>query len=249
MLQNKINSKMFIPFFLLFNMLTFFPYHDSIAYDFPSWEHGAGGYEFAYSHAIKNEKPLIVYFHIEGSVWNQRMNDEYLASVLIDDFLMDIPKVEINGEGEDSEKKLVSKYGVKQFPAFFVLAPSFNNEHKRIHPFSETEMSVEDFLKKLKDIIVYQYNLKAFKYFEEKEYDNALKYYKMSSHYNPEDSYTYYAVGTIYNYKYYNKKKSIEFLKNARDSYKKAIELNPGHEESLIELEKVQKELDKQLLP
>ena len=244
--EKKINIKIFVPFFLSFNMLIFLFCQYVYAFDFPLWEHGPTGYKFAYSDALENEKPLIVYFHIEGSIWNERMNDEYLASMLINTYLIDIPKVEINGEGgEDTVKKLVSEYGVKQFPAFFILAPSFSNGHNRIHPFSENEMSTEEFLNKMKEVIAYQYNTKAFSYFEKKDYDNALKYYQMSSHYNPEDAYTYYSIGTIYNFKYYNGDKSRKLLKDARDNYQKAIELNPGHKESLIELEKLRKELNR----
>ena len=220
-------------------------YEYTCAYEFPTWEHGASGYESAYSDAMKNEKPLALYFHIEESTWNERMNDEYLAKESIEKYLRDIPKVEINGEGTDQEKKLAEKYGVEQFPAFFLLVPSINDGLKRIHPFSKTEMSFEEFLNKMKEAIAFQYNSKAFSYFENKEYDNALKYYMMSTDYNPEDAYTYYAIGTIYNYKYFNGDKSIDYLKSARDSFKKAIELSPDNEESKIELEKLEKELSR----
>jgi hypothetical protein len=79
------------------------------------------------------------------------------------------------------KKTAASQYKVKQFPAFYVLIPSFNDNHKRIHPFSETDMTAEEFLEKLKGTIAYQYSAKAFSCFENKEYDNALKYYEMSS--------------------------------------------------------------------
>jgi tetratricopeptide (TPR) repeat protein len=244
--SGKINSKISILFLLLIQICINFSCRYACAYEFSAWEHGISGYENAYSVAMKNDKPLVVYFHIEGSIWNERMNDEYLATGLIENYLMDIPKVEINGEDDDPEKKLESKYGVKQFPAFFVIVPSIDDKPARIHPFSNTEMSVEEFLEKIKETIAFQYSSKAFSCFEKKEYDNALKYYMMSSDYNPEDAYTYHAIGTIYSYKYYNGDKSIEYLKSARDSFQKAIELNPDSEDSKIELEKLEKELGRQ---
>jgi len=240
---DKFYSNKSILFFLTLTILIIFSNKYVYSYDFYFWENGIDGHETALSNAKKDDKPLIVYFHIESSIWNERMNNEYLSSVLIEDYLMEIPKVEINPERKDSEKDLASKYKLEQFPAFLIFIPSINNDFKRIHPFSETDMSAEEFLNTIKETISYEYNSKAFSYFEKKEYDEALKYYNMSSTYNPESAYTYYAIGTVYNYIYYNDDKSLEFLKRAEESYKKALEVNPDHEESKIELEKLEKEL------
>jgi len=100
-------------------------------------------------------------------------------------------------------------------------------------------MSVEEFLDSLKEIIANKYSSLAYSYFEEKKYDDALKNYEISSQYDPKSVYVYFAMGMVYNYKYHTGIKNPEFLKMAEENFKKALELDPEHEESKAELEKM----------
>ncbi|MFC1495445.1 hypothetical protein ACFL6W_09200 [Thermodesulfobacteriota bacterium] len=241
MIYKKYFKISFLTLIIILNILIIFSNKLSYSYGFYSWESGANGYELVYSDARENNKPLILYFHFEPSVWNTRMDEEYLANYLIELFLEDIPKVEINPDKGNAEQKLVSQYKIEAFPAFLVLLPSLNDEFDRIHPFAETDMSAEEFLDNLKETIANKYSLLAYSYFEEKKYDDALKYYEISSQYNPKSVYVYYAIGMVYNYLYHNKSKKPEFLKKAEENYKKALELDPEHEESKTELENLKK--------
>ena len=213
-------------------------------YGFPGWERGAFGYELALVTAQEGEKPLIMYFYIDPSTWNDRMNDEYLSTYEIDRFLEDIPKVHINPEEGDAESALAVEYSVDQYPAFLVFIPSFNSKPQRIHPFSDQDMTKEEFLNKLKGNIVYEYNNKASECVEKKDYGSALKYLEMSIGYDANNAYTYYAMGVAYNYQA-AEKNDANLLKKAEESYKKALEIDPSHEASAEALNNLQKGMKK----
>jgi tetratricopeptide (TPR) repeat protein len=208
-------------------------------YGFPGWERGAFGYELALVTAHEEERPLIMYFYIDPSTWNDRMNDEYLSTYEIDRFLENIPKVHINPDEGDAESALAIQYSVDQFPAFLVLIPSFNNKPQRIHPFSDQDMTKEEFLNEIKKNIVYEYNNKASECVEKKDYGSALKYLEMSIDYDANNAYTYYAIGVAYNFQA-AEKNDAELLKKAEENYSKALEIDPGHEASAEALEKLQ---------
>jgi tetratricopeptide (TPR) repeat protein len=209
-------------------------------YGFPGWESGAMGHELALTAAQEEGRPLILYFHIDSSVWNDRMNDEYLATYEVDDFLEDIPRVHINPEDGDAESGLAIQYSVDQFPAFLVFIPSLNSAPQRIHPFGEKDLTTEEFLNKVKEIIVFEYNNKAFDCVEKKDYGSALKHLEMSLGYDANNAYTYYALGVAYNFQA-AEKNDIEILKKAEENYLKALEIDPSHEASAEALKALQK--------
>jgi len=215
-------------------------------YGFPGWEKGALGLELSLKAAQKQEKPLILYFHIDPSTWNDRMNDEYLAKYDVNEFLENILKVHINPDEGDAESALAAEYGVTQYPAFFVFIPSFNTKPERIHPFSQKDkdMTTEEFINKIKENIVYEYNNKASECVEKKDYETALKYLEISLNYDPNVAYTYYAIGTVYNL-LAAEKNDAGFLKKAEERYIKALKIDPNHEASGEALKKVQKEMQK----
>jgi tetratricopeptide (TPR) repeat protein len=225
-------------FGLLINLAV--PERASSYYGFPGWESGAMGYELALTAAQEEEKPLILYFHIDPSVWNDRMNDEYLSTYEVDKFLEDIPRVHINPDDGDAESALATQYNVNQYPAFIVLIPSFNSKPQRIHPVSDQNMTKEEFLNKIKETIVYEYNNRAFECVDKKDYGSALKYLEMSLDYDANNAYTYYAIGAAYNFQATEKNDS-ELLKKAEENYLKALEIDPGHEASREALGKLQK--------
>ncbi|HJX34210.1 MAG TPA: hypothetical protein VJ373_03460 [Desulfatiglandales bacterium] len=220
------------------------PERASSYYGFPGWESGAMGHELALTAAQEEEKPLILYFHIDSSIWNDRMNDEYLTTYEVDRFLEDIPRVHINPEEGDAEGALAIQYGVNQYPAFLVLIPSLNTKPQRIHPFSDQDMTQEEFLHKIKENIVYEYNNKASECVEKKDYVSALKYLEMSLDYDPNNAYTYYAIGVAYNFQA-SEKNDAKLLKKAEENYLKALEIDPGHEASAEALKALQKNMKK----
>ncbi|MFC1532952.1 tetratricopeptide repeat protein [Thermodesulfobacteriota bacterium] len=213
----------------------------ALSFEFADWEHGATGYELNFMIAEEEEKPLILYFHVEDSVWCKKMNENYLAVYEVEEFFSDIPKVDVNPDKGEFEKALAAKFGVEQFPAFFITIPSFKTKPQRIHPFSKDHnMTVNEFIKKIKGLIVSHYNKKAHSYFGKKEYEKALEYFEKALGYDPEVVYIYYAMGIIY-HTIASDKNDPAFLKKAEENYLKALKIDPKHKESKGELEKLRK--------
>ncbi len=210
-----------------------FPY-----YGFYGWGTGGLGYDLALNTAQEEEKPLILYFHLDSSTWNDRMKNEYLADYEINEFLEELPKVHINPDEGETESAIASEYNITRYPAFLVFIPSFNTEPRRIHPFSDTDMTQEEFLNSIKDNIVYEYNHKAFECVENEEYENALTYFEMALNYDPETAYSYYGMGNVYHL-LASEQNDVELLRKAEETYSKALEIDPEHEASMEALKKI----------
>jgi len=215
---------------------------DILAYDFTDWYHGASGYEDALEEVIDAEKPLILYFHREGCKWCKKLDSEYLASDKMDQFISNIPRVEISSAKEAPEKALYDKYGVTGVPAFFVLMPSMDSKPaKSISPFIKGKhKTTDEFVDAIKRRITYKYNNKAYSLFRNKQYEEALKYYEMSLNFDPRNVYAYYAIGLVYHTIGYNQKARDLFVK-AEENFSKALEIDPNHEESLKGLDNLRK--------
>ena len=105
----------------VFLFVVLFSTNSLSANDFYGWHHGASGYSDAIQEAKYEEQPLIIYFHIEKCKWCKEMNDNYLASYEADEFLSDIPKVEINPDKGADENALTRQYNITGYPSFLYL--------------------------------------------------------------------------------------------------------------------------------
>lgn len=213
------------------------------AYDFFYWDRGATGHESALYGAELSEKPLILYFHAQGCGWCGELNNAYLATEKVESFLMDMYKVEIDPDRGEDEAALTSQYGITRFPAFLVLIPAFETEPQRVHPFAKEEaMSVDDFLQAIKERIAHIYSNKAYKSFEKKDYEAALKYYQFALDSDPENVYVLYAMGMAHE-KIGAEKRRLENLLDAEMKFLQALKIDPNHKESKAALESVQKNI------
>ena len=215
---------------------------DILAYDFTDWYHGASGYEDALEEAMSEEKPLIVYFHNEDCNWCKKLDSEYLATYEMEQFLTDIPRVEIGAAEEADEEALYTKYIVTGVPSFFAFIPALDSKpDKSISPFLKGKhMTPDEFVISIKNRITNKYNNKGYSLFTNKQYEEALKYYEMSLNLDPENVYAYYSVGIIYHTIGYNQKDS-DLLEKAKENYSNALEIDPNHEGSKKGLEKLRK--------
>ncbi len=238
----SIVSKKTIILISIFLLGGLFVCGDILAYDFTDWYHGASGYEDALDEVLGEEKPLILYFHSESCEWCKKLDSEYLASYEVDQFLSNIPKVEISSSEEAPEKALYDKYGVSGVPSFFVLIPSMDSKSaKSISPFKKgNHMTPDEFISAIKKRITYKYNNKGYSLFKNKQYEEALKYYEMTLNFDPENVYAYYAMGLVYHTISYNQKDS-DLLEKAKENYSKALEIDPNHEESRKGLDDLRK--------
>jgi len=216
----------------------------ALSYEFFDWGHGIVGYELAVIDAEEDKKPLITYFHSDSEEWSEKMNKDYLSIYEVENFLIGIPKAEINPHEGSQEAALASQYGAKIFPAFFVSIPSFDTKPQRISPFfKDNNLTVDAFITKIKEIIASQYNDIAYKYYEKKEYEDALKYFEMAREFDPEKAYTYYAMGVVYHSIGF-KKNDQEYLKKAEENYLKALKIDPDHKETKVELNKLRADIE-----
>ena len=100
------------------------------AYDFFYWDRGATGHESVLYGAELSEKPLILYFHVQGCGWCEELNNTYLATEKVEDFLLEMYKVEIDPDRGEDEMALSSQYGITRYPALLVSIPAFETEPK-----------------------------------------------------------------------------------------------------------------------
>ena len=215
----------------------------AVAYDFFYWDRGANGYESALYGAEIAERPLILYFHIKGNIWCERLNNIYLATEEVENYLMEMYKVEIDPERGEEEKDLSSRYEISQYPAFLVTIPAFGSESERIHPFTkEKDLSVDEFIQTIQARIAHLFSKKAFASFEKKAFDEAIKYNKIAIQYDPENFYAYFALGVVHE-KIGVENKSIENFIDAEFNLLRALEIDPNHKEGKAALESVQKNM------
>jgi len=233
-------------FFIAFYLLTGLVITDSASsYDFANWGSGVDGYDIALMDAEELEKPVVLYFHIEKGKWSKKMTNTYLAHYEIEDFLTEIPKAQIEPYEGTLEEAIANKYGVKEYPTLLILIPAINSKPDRLHPFSKDHnMTIEEFLKALKQIIAYQYNQRGYESFKKKRYEEALKYLQMSLDFDPENAFTYYAMGIVY-HSTGAIKGDPKSIKAAEENYVKALKYDPNHKKSRVELEKLQKYSEK----
>jgi tetratricopeptide (TPR) repeat protein len=214
------------------------------AYSFANWGHGASGYEQMLSEAQDAERPLILYFNTEWCKWCKKFNSEILASWETEDFISNIPKVEINPDNGSDEEALMKKYGITGYPTFLVSIPAFSNKTKRVSTsLKGGKLTVDSFLQEIKARIASQYNQKALSCYKRKAYEDALSYLENAIEYNSESVYAYYLTGFVYHTLGANDK-DVELLEKAQENYQKTLELDPDHKEANKELNKLTKFLE-----
>jgi thiol-disulfide isomerase/thioredoxin len=158
MKANKYIPTIFVIALLLLILKSFFNQYVP-NYEFLDWEHGASGYHLALEEAKAAEKPLILYFHTSWCGWCKKLDQNYLATSEAEEFLRNIPKVEINPDKGKAEKALFSKFGLTGYPSFLLLIPKISSEAVKISPFlNARELSVEEFLDKIRKGIALGYN-------------------------------------------------------------------------------------------
>lgn len=220
-----------------------FLWSDGFCYDFELWDHGPLGHDTVLIHAELDDKPLLLYFHVKGDEFCEKMDRTYLQASQVEDYLRDLYKVELDPTRGEDEKALALRYGVKNYPAFLVTIPAFKYKPERVHPFfKDHDISIDEFLQAIKDKIAFMYGKRAFSFYKARQYDDALKYYSMILDYSPGDVYAYYAMGVIYHTMGVELKER-KYLKEAEKMLIKALEIEPGHKETRKELARLRGKL------
>jgi len=237
---NHILIRRFIFVATLFLLSGFAVSDRALSFDFPEWEHGASGHRNALKIAQEEEMPLIVYFHTEWCKWSKRMNNEYLASYKVRDFLDGVPKVEINPDKGAAEKELCNKtYRVKGYPTFLVFIPAYNNQPHRIYPYRKgKDWTVDEFTKAIGERVALEYNQKGHFFFRNKKYEDATDCHEIALDYDPDNAYAYYGLGmACYAKGYYSR--NVDLINKAEGHFIRALELDPNDEASRKQLESI----------
>ena len=218
--------------------------HRILAYDFSGWAHGSSGYNDAIQEAKNEEKPIVLYFHTKWCKWSKKMNKNYLSSYEVEDFLNNIPKVEIDPDKGSDEKALTKKYNVTGYPSFLVFVPSIDSNIERIYPLKkETDWTTNEFINAIKAKLVRMYNNKGYSCYQKQQYEASIKYYDKTISFDPDDAYAYYGKGIVHHTVAY-KKQDTTLLEKAETNYLKALEIDPDHMGSKKELERLHKTME-----
>lgn len=199
------------------------------AFDFYGWSHGAYGHRDIVEAARVYETPVIVYFNTEWCPWCKKLNERYLNSYEVKDFLHNIEKVEINPEKGPAEKSLGDQYGLTGYPTFLVYVPALNSRPQRLYPFKKTrDWTPSEFVQKIKQKIAYIYSTKGFSYNKSGQHDKALSYYEKALSYDPENIYASYNIALSY-HTLANQQSDFQLISKAREYYQKTLEYDPSH--------------------
>jgi tetratricopeptide (TPR) repeat protein len=172
------------------------------------------------------------------------MNKEYLDSYEVFNFLNDIPKVEIEPDKGASEKALAEKYNVTGYPSFFVSFPE-DAGNAKIHPFkSGNDLTTYEFIDAIRKRIIYVYNNKGHSSYQNKQYEEAIKYFEMSLSFDPKNAYAYYGKGMIH-YAVGYENEDADLLEEAERDFLNALEIDPDDAGSKKELKKLQSAMEK----
>ena len=239
----KMIIKMFRNVHLILVLILFISFlldKKSLAYDFFDWYESVPGYEIALMDAEEKGEPLIIYFYLDSDEWSEKMYNDYLASYEVKEYFMEISKVAVDLTSGREEIELAKKMGIENCPAFVISIPSINSDPERIHPFSEKHnMSLGEFLNAVKEYIVYNYNNKAYEFFEKQDYDNSLNYFQKAITFDPENAYSYHAIAVVYQMMA-NRKNNPDLFINAEENYIRALKIDPELKEAQQELKELQ---------
>ena len=85
------------------------------------WLTDAKGYEQAVQLQRELGVPLVVYFHTDWCTYCRALEGQYFPTTPVQRYLQRVLKVKINPEHGRAEQELADQYGVKGYPAFFVI--------------------------------------------------------------------------------------------------------------------------------
>jgi len=111
-----------------------------------AWLHGAAGYARAIELQKELNVPLVVYFYTDWCGYCRTLDNKYLPSVPVQDYLRGVVKVRINPEHGQAERALSTRYGINGYPAFFVMRhpstrPVNLNPFRRVGALTPTEFA------------------------------------------------------------------------------------------------------------
>lgn len=204
------------------------------------WPQGIKSYKAVLEYAVKDEKPLLIYFYTDWCPFCKRLNEEYIASPEFKELSGGVYKVQINPEKSKSGERLFKKkYKGTGYPSVFVYVPAVSKELRQYHPFSKNnDLSPAKYTKNIREKIARDYNNKAFELYRKKEYENARDFLLKALTYDLKNRYALLLFSSSYHKEGYEKQDEV-LLGKARKLYKKILKYYPGDKEALSALEQL----------
>ncbi len=208
-----------------------------LANSLKDWPNGPSNHKKILAFAVKEEKPMLVYFYTDWCSFCKRLNQEYINTTEFKELSNGVYKVQINPEKSNSGNKLFkTKYKGTGYPTVLVLVPGISDDFKKYHPFSKNnDMSPALYVNKIRETIARMYNNKAFGLFKNKQYKAARSYLYKALTYDLHNKYALKLIGMTYHHEGYEKQDQ-SLLDKARTVYKKALSFYPRDKEILENL-------------
>ncbi len=99
------------------------------------WLNGASGYARAVELQRELNVPMVVYFYADWCSYCRTLDNQYLPSAPVQDYLRGVVKVRINPEHGPAERALATRYSVKGYPSFFVMRGRSATRPATVSPF------------------------------------------------------------------------------------------------------------------
>ena len=101
------------------------------------WLYGAASYARALELQRELKVPLVVYFYTDWCPYCRALDNEYLPSAPVQEYLRGVVKIRINPENGPSDREVANRYHVTGYPSFFVIGVP-NGFPNSINPFRKT---------------------------------------------------------------------------------------------------------------
>ncbi len=209
------------------------------------WYRGADGYNEAAEKARAQEKPLIIFFHVDWCGFCSRFQKEYLDERSFYDLLGDYFRVDINPEKGEEEKAIAQKYGLSGYPFFLVTYPEVK-EFKKINPFrkSGNDLTVEEIIREFEGDVAWVYNQQAFGVLNKGDPARSAKLFNRALEHAPENATAYFGLGSCY-FETARKNKAWYLLQKAEEYLVKAVDINADLDQAKKELARVREAIGK----
>ena len=98
------------------------------------WLYGSAGYARALELQKELNVPLVVYFYTDWCPYCHALDNDYLPTAPVRQYLRGVVKVRINPEHGRAEREIAKQYGVRGYPSFFVMRNTAS-QPLSVHPF------------------------------------------------------------------------------------------------------------------